>query len=265
MLCARRSASLSKRGHSVSLDSRSSSWWDWGRWGKKQFALAGAAVATVWVIAILIPGAGLFYNDEGHKAYDRDDFATAERYHLKAIAVIPNHPLFLDNLGMVYLQQFTEMAIRGCWHRRKILRPRDRGESASLDPHIHMETVLVRSLTADADHDRDVYKEIAEVDAELLAIDPFVPFARKNLASAYYNLGQFDHALLELQKAIEYEPNYVPGYLQMSERYTERGDAIAGQRYMATAMNIITSTETSNRPSRTKGFCLGGHRNPGRL
>jgi tetratricopeptide (TPR) repeat protein len=120
-----------------------------------------------------------------------------------------------------------------------------------------METVLVRSLNRNAEHDRDIYKEIADVDSELLTIDPFVPFARKNLASAYYSLGQFDHALLELQKAIEYEPNYVPGYLQMSEWYTERGDAVAGQRYMAAAMNIISRYRNSNRSEPYEGILLG--------
>ena len=159
---------------------------------------------------------------------------------------------------MVYLQQFTEIGDPQLLASAKKYFGRAIAASPqSLDPHIHMETVLVRSLTANADRDRDIYKEIAEVDAELLAIDPFVPFARKNLASAYYNLGQFDHALLELQKAIEYEPNYVPGYLQMSEWYTERGDAIAGQRYMATAMNIITKYRNFKPTEPYEGILLG--------
>jgi O-antigen ligase len=227
-------------------------------WNKKQFALAGAAVAIVFVMAIVVPGLGLYYNDEGHKAYDRDDFANAARHHLKAIALFPNHPLFLDNLGMVYLQQFTEngdpqlLSLAKNYFGRAI-----QASPQSLDPHVHMETVLVRSLNKNADHDRDIYRDIVAVDSDLLQIDPFVPFARKNLASAYYSLGQFDHALLELQKAIEYEPNYVPGHLQMSEWYTERGDAVAGQRYMATAMNIITKYRNFKPTEPYEGILLG--------
>ena len=91
-----------------SLDSRSSSWWDSAVGVKNSLHWRAPQLRRFRLSRSSFRELGLFYNDEGHKAYDRDDFATAERYHLKAIAVIPNHPLFLDNLGMVYLQQFTE-------------------------------------------------------------------------------------------------------------------------------------------------------------
>ena len=187
-----------------------------------------------------IPGIGLYYNDRGHKAYDRDDFATAERYHLAAIAAVPNHPLFLDNLGMVYLQQFSEKkesmllaSAREYFQRAIDANPH------SIDPHIHMENALVNSLTGEVERDRAVNQEIVRLDTELLEIDPFIPFVRKNLASSYYNLGDFEQAFLELKKAIEYEPNYVPGYLQMANWYRERGDEVAGQVYTATGMTIV--------------------------
>jgi O-antigen ligase/Tfp pilus assembly protein PilF len=209
-------------------------------WRNNQLALAGAAVAGLYAAATAIPWAGLYYNDLGHKAYDRSDYAAAERYHLAAIAIIPNHSLFLDNLGMVYLQQFTEnndprlLVSAKQYFERAI-----RANPQSLEPHIHMETVLLRSLTGDRADDREVYDEIIRIDTALLAIDPFLPFPRKNLATAYYNLGQLDHAMLELQKAIEYEPNYVPGYLQIAAWYDEHGDAAASRRYTAAAIAIV--------------------------
>src|SRR5262249_4836594 len=70
-------------------------------------------------------------------------------------------------------------------------------------------------------------------------IDPFLPFVRKNLAVALYNLGQIDRAMREVQVAIEYEPNYVPGYLQLAAWYGERGDSVTSQRYTATAIDIV--------------------------
>jgi tetratricopeptide (TPR) repeat protein len=228
------------------------------RWRAPQLAFAGIAVAALYVYFIGIPGMGLYYNDEGHKAYDRDDFATAERYHLSAIAIVPNHPLFLDNLGMVYLQQFSEK------RDPKLLAPAKEyfqraidASPQSLDPHIHMETVLVRSLTGDPAHDRVTNTELIRADKEMLEIDPFLPFARKNLASAYYNVGEIDEAFLQLRRAIEDEPNYVPGYLTLGAWYGEHGDPAAGQRYTAAGVSIINKYRNFKPTQPYEGVLLG--------
>src|SRR5262249_42651993 len=44
------------------------------RWKKPQLAFAAAAIAVLYVFSTAIPGTGLYYNDLGHRAYDRDDF-----------------------------------------------------------------------------------------------------------------------------------------------------------------------------------------------
>jgi len=209
-------------------------------WKKIEFAFAGAAIVALYAFFIAIPGIGLYYNDEGHKAYDRDDFDTAKRYHRSALAVVPDHPLFLDNLGMVYLQEFTEKRDPKLLEFAKLYFAKAiEASPRAFEPYIHMETVLVRSLTEEREHDREISREIVRTDTQLLTVDPYIPFARKNLASAYYNLGEFDRALLEVRQAIEYEPNYVPGYLQMAIWYREHGDADASERYTATAFGII--------------------------
>jgi O-antigen ligase len=228
------------------------------RWRVPQLAFGGIAIAALYVYFIAIPGIGLYYNDEGHKAYDRDDFATAERYHLAAIGIVPNHPLFLDNLGMVYLQEFSEK------RDPKLLAPaREYFQRAidaspqSLDPHVHMETVLIRSLTGDSSRDRATNEEVIRVDKEMLEIDPFLPFARKNLASAYYNVGEIDQAFLELRRAIEDEPNYVPGYLTLGTWYGEHGDPVAGQRYTAAGVSIISKYRNFKPTQPYEGVLLG--------
>src|SRR5262249_48032536 len=154
--------------------------------------------------------------------------------------IVPDHSVFLDNLGMVYLQAAYDR------HNPKLLEPAriyfTRAIAASpqsLDPHIHLETVLIRSLSGDPAHDRDIYRDLIQCNSELLAIDPYIPFPRKNLASAYYNLGQPDEAFKQLAMAIDYEPNYVPGYLQLADWYSARGDTNSNRRYTAAAMTII--------------------------
>lgn len=212
----------------------------WRPWAAREVVLAGLLVVTGYIFSTLIPGIGLHYNEAGHQAYDRNDFATAEEFHLKAIHLFPNHPLFLDNLGMVYLQASIDR------HNPALLTPARsyfaRAIAAgpqALDPHIHMETALVHSLTGDAIRDADVYREIVQVDTEMLQIDPYIPFPRKNLATAYYNLGQRDEAFRQIETAIHYEPNYVPGYLQLAEWFDARGDAASNRQYTNAAIAII--------------------------
>jgi O-antigen ligase len=209
-------------------------------WRTPRVALVGATLGIFYFVSTVIPWLGLHYNDLGHKAYNREDYREAERYHLAALNVVPNNSLFLDNLGMVYLQQFTENGNPNLLTSAKEYFGRAiEASPQSLDPHVHMETVLVRTLSGEPSRDHHIYRELLDLDLALLQIDPFVPFPRKNLAIAYYNLGQFDHALLELKKAIEYEPNYVPGYLQMARWYSDHGDSVAGERYTAAAIGII--------------------------
>jgi tetratricopeptide (TPR) repeat protein len=209
-------------------------------WKAPQIALAGVALSVVYLFSTVLPGLGLYYNDLGHQAYDKADYPNAERYHLKALRLAPNHPLFLDNLGMVYLQASFDKKMPQLLDVARVYFARAIAASPqSLDPHVHMETVLVRLISGDPARDSGIYRDIITVDTELLEIDPFIPFPRKNLGSAYYNLGNRDEAFKELTTAIKYEPNYVPGYLQLATWYEERGDMDLTRRYTAAAVNIV--------------------------
>jgi len=209
-------------------------------WTMREVAFATVLLATAYVFTTLIPSLGLQYNELGHQAYDRNDVVTAEEYHLKALRLFPDHPLFLDNLGMVYLQASIDtkkpalLAPAHTYFARSIA-----ACPQSLDPHIHMETTLLRSLSGNPSQDAAIYREIVQVDTEMLEIDPYVPFPRKNLASAYYNLGNRDEAFKQVETAIHYEPNYVPGYLQLADWFKENGDTASNQRYVAAAAMII--------------------------
>jgi tetratricopeptide (TPR) repeat protein len=102
-----------------------------------------------------------------------------------------------------------------------------------------METTLVHSLTQKREHDRQVYQQLIENNTGLLAIDPFLPFPRSNLAVALDNLGRRDEAIREVQQALEYEPNYVRGYMQLAGWYAEMGKEAEANRYRATAVEIV--------------------------
>ena len=227
-------------------------------WRPSELALAGVLVATVYVYSIVIPGLGLYYNEAGHQAYDRFDFNNAELYHRRAIEVVPDNSMFLDNLGMVYLDRAFQVKdggllakARSYFEKAIVANPR------SLDPHMHMEAALVQSMTGNAEHDSHVYEQLIQNDLQLLEIDPYIPFARKNLADAYFQLGQHDRAFQELQIALDYEPNYVPGYLQFATWYRDLGDLSISRQYTEDAIAIINKYR-NYRPGRPyEGLLLG--------
>ena len=222
-----------------------------------QFAAAGI-LFLVWGHSVLIPAAGFYYNDKGHEAYDRLDYANAERWHLQAIRIIPDHPPFLDNLGMVYFQQYLDT------RQPQLLEPAKKYFAAaiaaspqSLDSYIHMETLLIRTLNGDAAHDMPLYKDLVANNTKFAQIDPFIPFVRKNLAAALYQLGQREAAFKELQQAIEYEPNYVPGYLQLSTWYREMGRDWESQEYQKKAVAVVLKYRDFKPQEPYEGILLG--------
>ena len=120
-----------------------------------------------------------------------------------------------------------------------------------------METVLIRSLTGQVDRDLPLYKALAENNFQLLGIDPYIPFVRKNLANAMYYQGQREQAFRELQKAIDYEPNYVPGYLEMASWYKEMGKISESDRYTNTAIAIVYKYREFKPREPYEGILLG--------
>ncbi|HLH30227.1 MAG TPA: O-antigen ligase family protein [Terriglobia bacterium] len=228
------------------------------QWKAPQLAFASLLLCAAYALSVVIPGIAIHYNEIAHQAYDRSDFATAEKYHLKAIGIVPNHPVFLDNLGMVYLQKAIDT------QNPKLLAPAREyfaraitANPLSLDPHIHMETTLIRLISGDPARDADTYREIIKNDTEMLEIDPFVPFPRKNLASAYYQIGEKDEAFRQVEKAISYEPNYVPGYLQLAAWYADRGDMNANNRYINAAVAIAQKYRNFKPREAYEGVLLG--------
>jgi O-antigen ligase len=222
-----------------------------------QFAAAGLLV-MVWGHSVLIPAAGFYYNDKGHAAYDRFDYPNAERWHLKAIRIVPDHPLFLDNLGMVYFQQYLDRK------QPQLLEPAKKYFAAaiaerpqSLDSYIHMETLLIRTLNGDAVHDAPIYKDLIANNTQFTEIDPFIPFVRKNLASAFYQLGRREEAFEILQQAIAYEPNYVPGYLQLSSWYRDMGNAAVSREYEQKAVAVVLKYREFKPREPYEGILLG--------
>jgi O-antigen ligase len=194
---------------------------------------------AVWIDSALVPAIGFHFNELGHDAHAADNFKEAERDHRYALAMLPTHPVLLDNLGIVYLDQFVKTHESDYLDRAEILFK----QSIVANPHFdvpagHLESALVLRLTGDPEKDRNIHKKIIAADVQSLAANPFNPFIRKNLAEAYYNIGDRNQACEELLKAIEIEPNYVPAYLRLAAWYDEAGMRSESEKYRSKAIQV---------------------------
>ena len=197
-------------------------------------------LVAVWMDAALLPSIGLSLNEAGHDAHVANDFKRAEFNHRLALALIPRHAVLLDNLGIVYLDEFMKTKKPEYLDRAEILFQESMKENPHFDvPAGHLENALVQRLTDNPQTDRSIHRRIADADQHLLRANPFNPFIRKNLAEAFYNLGDRNRACEELMKAIEIEPNYVPGYLRLAEWYEEAGEMEQSARYKNHAIQLV--------------------------
>ena len=196
--------------------------------------------AAVWIDAALIPSAGLYFNEAGLQAYKADDFAHAEMNHRFALGFLPEHPVLLDNLGTAYFVQFLKTRKPEYLDRAEIFF----SESMKQNPHFdlpagHLEKALIQRLTGNPRHDDAIHKRIVEADRRGLEVNPFNPFTRRNLAEGLYNLGMREEAYAELRKAIDIEPNYVPGYLRLAEWYQQTGRTEESDKYRQQAIQVV--------------------------
>jgi len=227
-------------------------------WKPVQIALASIFVGLIYVHSTVIPSMALYYNAKGLQAYHRSQPGDAEQYLGKAIALVPDYSSFLENLSKVYIAKFDKTGdptvldlAHTCLKRGIETSPQ------TVELYLRMEDVLIRSLTGSEDRDSLWHQRIVENDTRLLQLDPYLPFPRKNLAIAYYNLGQKDRAFEEMHKALEYEPNYVPAYIQLASWYVESGDTSAGQQYSSLAMSIVNKYRNFKPESSYQGILLG--------
>ena len=195
---------------------------------------------VVWVQAAIVPAFGFRFNNSGHKAHAEKNYERAEVDHRLALAFIPGHPVLLDNLGIVYLDQFMKTRKLEYLDLAEIFF----SEAMEANPHFeipagHLESALMQRLTGNLQKDALIHEKIIETDQRLLRANPFNPFIRKNLAEAFYNLGDRHQAREELLKAIELEPNYVPGYLRLAEWFEEAGLKEQAVSYRNQAFQIV--------------------------
>jgi O-antigen ligase len=233
--------------------------WRWpARWSPR-LRLAGAVLLVLLVAdAVVIPGLAVYFNEAGAAAYNRRDDVRAESYYRLAAAIVPYHDVFLDNAGTVYLDKFIETGdSRWLDYAQTLFSEGWAANPNAEEPGRRLESALLQRLTGNREKDLPVHSQIAQVDRGILGIDPFDPFVRKNLAEALYNTGNRTAATQELARAIDFEPNYVPAYLQMAKWLKEGGDDVKAEEYLQKAIEIVNRFRNVALTERYEALLLG--------
>ena len=231
----------------------------WIPWASPVWRRALALVlAVVWIDGALITGIGFHFNDVGHEAYLAGDLERAERNHRLALGFIPRHPVLLDNLGQVYFSQFMKTRETHQLDRAEFALAEAMRQNPYFDlPAAHMESALVQRLSGDIVRDAPIHRRIIENNRLALEANPFSPFIRRNLAEGLYNLGEKELASAELQKAVEIEPHYVPGYLRLAEWTEASGKRDEAERYRGRAIAVVRQFQDRKNLDPYEGLMLG--------
>jgi tetratricopeptide (TPR) repeat protein len=210
------------------------------RWTPVKQAALAIFVTLVFVQAVKVPALALYFNEAGHEAYIAGKFERAEQMHRLGLGFAPDHPVMLDNLGMVYFDGYMKTQKKEYLDRAESLFRDSMAANPNFDiPAGHLETVLFQRLTGNATKDQPIHALIVSADQLGLRANPYNPFIRKNLAEALYNLGQKQEAIEELKKSVELEPNFVQGYLRLSQWEEESGHSREAAEYRNKANDVV--------------------------
>ena len=202
--------------------------------------VAALILAAIWIDSAVMPSLGLHFNEAGLESFTAGDLTHAESNHRFALGFLPENPVLLDNLGSVYFARFLKSRKLEDLDRAEIFFSESVEQNRYFDvPAGHLEKTLIQRLNGDPRHDAAIHERIVEADRLGLEASPFNPFIRKNLAEGLYNLGKREQACVELQKALENEPNYVPGYLRLAEWYDEMGRTDESAQYRNHAIQVV--------------------------
>jgi len=215
-------------------------------------------LAAVWLDAAVIPSVGLHYNERGLQHFKAGDLVRAETDHRFALGFLPENPVLLDNLGSVYFARYFQARKSEDLDRAEIFFADALAQNPHYDlPAGHLEKALIERLNGDPRHDAPIHERIVEIDKRILEMTPFNPFVRKNLAEGLYNLGRREEACAELEKALENEPNYIPGYLRLAEWYAAMGREQQSSKYRNHAIQVANLYKDQRSLDEYENLLLG--------
>ncbi len=233
-------------------------------------SLEGKTVLAFVLVALfahstIVPTLAAYFNESGQRAFQNERFDAAERAHRRAVALAPDHPLLLTNLGTMYLARFSRTGDPHWLDAADAFFSR----AVTLNPDFivawrQRHAVLTRKLNTDGLESFEVLSRLIENSRDILNVDPVSVFVRRNLAEALYSSGRRDEAIRELSQAIELEPNFVPASRKLAQWYEEAGDIARGESLRREADRIVAEFQNAEELNGYELNLLGrGEQGPG--
>ena len=230
--------------------------------GKTAMAFVLAALFTH---STVVPTLAAYFNESGQRAFQNERFDAAERAHRRAVALAPDHPLLLTNLGTMYLARFSRTGDPHWLDAADAFFSR----AVTLNPDFivawrQRHAVLTRKLNTDGLESFEVLSRLIENSRDILNVDPVSVFVRRNLAEALYSSERRDEAIRELSQAIELEPNFVPASRKLAQWYEEAGDIARSESLRREADRIVAEFQNAEEMNGYELDLLGrGEQGPG--
>jgi hypothetical protein len=195
---------------------------------------AGAGILIVGILALIVVrlGLGWMAYESGAHALDRGNFAEAIAQYRAAVTLNPGKALYHSSIAATYFQMFErshEVAIaQAAVDELKSairLNPLD-GRLSALLGHIYtrLASSAPRLDTAleSYNKNRSLWMRQAVVAYErAIELDPFAPFYLLELGRLHHKLGERQTGLTYVQRAVEMEPNFLPGREWLANAYLE--------------------------------------------
>ena len=213
----------------------------------------------------VVPTLAAYFNESGQRAFQNERFDAAERAHRRAVALAPDHPLLLTNLGTMYLARFSRTGDPHWLDAADAFFSR----AVTLNPDFivawrQRHAVLTRKLNTPGLESSEVVSQLIENSRDILKVDPVSVFVRRNLAEALSSAGRRDEAIRELSQAIELEPNFVPASRRLAQWYEEAGNTALGESLRREADRIVAEFQNAEEMNGYELDLLGrGEQGPG--
>jgi len=196
---------------------------------------AGVGTTVVVVLAVVVTRVGLAWVafEEGSRAAAEQDSPRAIAYHQNATALDPGKALYHSSLAASYFHAFErtgDMALgRASLAELRLagaLNPLD-GRLSALLGDVYLSLAARGAPPELLDKDSGDQQQIGWPRSAVLAyeraadLEPFNPFYRLELGRLYSGLGYREEAEAIVHRAVEIEPNFLPGRKFLAQLYLD--------------------------------------------
>ena len=203
---------------------------------------AGVATTAVVVLAVVVARVGFAWMafEEGAATAARQDYAKAITHYENAIARDPGKALYHSSLAAAYFRVFAQTGdlVLGQASIQELrlasrLNPLD-GRLSALLGHVYLSLgshrVASESLEKGGQMNPGDWRRLALVAYQRAAdLEPFSPYYRFELGRLYLALGDGKKAEASVRRAVEIEPNFLPGRRFLAQLYLD-SNRIEGAR-----------------------------------